>query len=69
MTRTKRLTCAVCGGSAIGRQWWNRDTGFGVCSKCIDWLRKRGTTEEEIHSCYGVEGEHYNAKPEEICAS
>jgi hypothetical protein len=57
----RRLTCCVCGGDA-GRfqQWWNRDTGFGVCAKCIARIRALGkTTEEEIRFCYGVEGTHF----------
>lgn len=53
------LTCAVCGAETRGRQWWNRDTGYGVCSTCIDWL-KMCETPEEIRSCYGLEGTHYN---------
>jgi hypothetical protein len=28
------LTCHVCGESCKGRQWWNRDTGFGTCTPC-----------------------------------
>ena len=34
-TRPKFLTCACCGERARGRQWWNRDTGYGVCSRCF----------------------------------
>lgn len=48
----RRLICACCGSETKGRQWWNRDTGFGVCVPCAD----RNT------ACYG-EGE-----PGESCA-
>ena len=56
-----RLSCCCCGESTTGRQWWNRDTGFGLCPKCAKWLSDRETP-EEMKSCYGVEGIHYNIK-------
>lgn len=60
---TRELGCCVCGEYA-GRfqQHWNRDTGFGVCRSCIDWLLSRGTSAEEITSLYGVEGVNYASK-------
>lgn len=60
MMRPTILTCACCGGEALGRQWWNRDTGYGGCTKCIAWMRGRGTTEEEIKQSYGIEGVHFS---------
>ena len=50
-------TCCCCGEYA-GKwaQWFNRDTGYGMCAKCIAWLRGRGTPETEIRDLYGVEG-------------
>lgn len=56
----RRLTCCVCGDDA-GRfeQWWNRDTGYGICAKSVVWLRSRGETEEEIRFSYGIEGVHF----------
>jgi hypothetical protein len=30
------LMCACCGGEAPGRQWWNRDKGYGVCARCFE---------------------------------
>lgn len=57
----RRLECAVCGGDA-GRwhQHWNRDTGYGVCRQCIDWLRATNrATEDEIRDNYGIEGVNY----------
>ena len=58
------LYCCVCGEQA-GRfkQWWNRDTGYGVCRKCIDWMiATRRTPADEIRQNYGVEGENYASK-------
>jgi hypothetical protein len=54
---TRRLTCACCGGDA-GRwqQWWNRDHGYGVCARCVDWMARRNTPRFEIEELYGVEG-------------
>jgi len=60
-SRTRRLTCCCCGESTRGRQWWNRDTGFGLCIHCID-LCKRGMTEQEFDRCYGVRGVHFDVK-------
>jgi len=54
-----RLKCAVCGKPASGRQWWNRDKGFGICYKCVAEQEK--TTSEELMALnYGKKGEHYN---------
>lgn len=33
--RTRHLNCATCGAGTSGRQWWNRDTGYGVCPSCF----------------------------------
>ena len=53
------LTCCCCGERTIGRQWWNRDTGFGLCQSCAKWIRTRGTGPQDMHSLYGDEGYHY----------
>jgi hypothetical protein len=56
----KPLTCSCC-GSAAGRfkQWHNRDTGWGICRKCVDWILGRGEDPETFRRCYGDEGIHY----------
>lgn len=56
----RRMKCCCCGSDA-GRwaQWWNRDTGYGICRRCIDWQRARGATDEEILDLYGREGINY----------
>lgn len=63
----RHLTCCVCGDYA-GRwqQWHNRDTGFGVCTRCIAWLRSPRPSdglpresEDEIGRLYGRQGVHW----------
>lgn len=59
----RRLTCCCCGESTMGRQWWNRDTGYGLCVKCIPLVSRpinlEGTTMERL---YGVRGFHYDVE-------
>lgn len=54
------LICACCGGDAPAKhQWWNQDTGYGICPRC--WLvvvEKEG--EEQATRSYGKYGEHHN---------
>lgn len=52
----RSMTCCCCGNSA-GRwkQHWNRDTGYGICKPCVEWVRSRGETEAEIADLYGKE--------------
>ena len=54
--KSRNLSCCCCGADA-GRwkQHWNRDTGYGICAACVDWLRGKGETETEISDLYGVE--------------
>lgn len=62
-TTIRRLTCACCGADA-GRwaQHWNRDTGYGVCSRCVAWMLGRGHSlnapddHDSIEWLYGREG-------------
>jgi len=55
----KLLICCCCGNGTRGRQWWNRDTGYGLCTQCID-LCTGNETAESAKSMYGVRGEHYD---------
>ena len=57
--KTRRLECCCCGEDA-GRwvQWHNRDTGYGMCRRCIDRFGPRMGA-DEIRSNYGVEGVNY----------
>lgn len=61
MDKIKSLVCCCCGEQAIGRQWFNRDIGYGLCPNCISFCRDK-STKEEMKSCYGIEGIHYNIK-------
>ena len=59
--KIRTLICSCCGAVTRGRQWHNRDTGYGLCSDCVVWIRNRGKiTPEEFAQCYGVDGEHFN---------
>lgn len=62
--RAVRLDCCVCGLGCLGRQWWNRDDGYGVCEGCIADARQRGESEAEIERLYGKPGIHHSLKPE-----
>lgn len=55
----RELTCCVCGGPAGSHvQHWNRDTGFGICARCVaDEAGK--STPEELVSRYGTAGVNY----------
>lgn len=62
----RNMTCCVCGSDAgKWQQHWNRDTGFGVCARCIEWVRGRGETETEIADLYGKEGVNWGAQRKE----
>lgn len=59
MTCPKRMICACCGNGCLGRQWWNRDTGYGLCKRCIPFILER-EGEEELKLGYGVRGIHFD---------
>lgn len=54
----RRLICSCCGAHTSGRQWHNRDTGYGLCDNCIEYCADR-TPADEFERCYGVRGVHY----------
>lgn len=61
---TRHMTCCVCGDDAgTWKQHWNRDTGFGICVKCVTWLRDRKTPETEIANLYGKQGLNWGCAP------
>lgn len=53
------LRCCCCSGVTWGRQWWNQDTGYGLCSNCIT-LCDASIAAGEKHLSYGVRGYHYD---------
>lgn len=61
------LSCSYCGGETIGRQFWNRDAGTGLCDSCHDWLASRhGTSPEEMARTYGEVGVHVKLTQEKL---
>jgi hypothetical protein len=52
-----QLECSCCGKCTKGRQWWNRDNGYGLCPDCAKWLRDKGNL--MIYENYGTRGVHY----------
>jgi len=58
------MICCCCGAKTSGKQWHNRDTGYGLCKSCLAYIRRHRLfggepmTEAEIGACYGVEGVH-----------
>lgn len=54
----KVLTCCCCGADAPGRQWYNRDAGYGLCPRCAKWIATRETP-ETMQNLYGTPGVHY----------
>jgi hypothetical protein len=54
----ENLTCCCCTGPAKGRQWYNRDTGYGLCPKCAQWIATKESP-EQMRENYGEPGIHY----------
>lgn len=61
--RVRWLSCCVCGAGTRGRQWWNRDTGFGICETCADEQAARETPERH-KDLYGQRGVHFGITQE-----
>jgi hypothetical protein len=53
------LICCCCSAATRGRQWWNRDKGYGLCDNCIVFC-KADIKPGETHMDYGVRGVHYD---------
>lgn len=53
------MDCACCGGGCRCRQWYNRDTGYGICPRCGHESQVRDGEEVAI-DYYGYEGIHWN---------
>jgi hypothetical protein len=60
-TPIRRMICCCCGAVTSGRQWHNRDAGFGLCVDCVDYCAKGGTP-ADFESCYGVRGVHFDVQ-------
>lgn len=58
--RVFRFTCCCCDEEAPGyRQWWNRDTGYGICQRCFEKSVDRFGMVESI-DLYGEPGIHHS---------
>lgn len=68
-TRPKRLTCSCCGETALGRQHWNQDTGYGLCVKCVTYTtsRPRFEGEDELRKCHGKRGYNFATELRRDC--
>ena len=74
--RRVRLKCACCGGDAgYWVQFWNRDKGYGICVKCVNWMLRphRGQEDslkllaqamEDIEASYGKRGTNWGTPDE-----
>ncbi len=63
MSELLTLICSCCEQPTTGRQWYNRDLGYGLCAACASSIAASGKqTAEETRSCYGIEGVHYNVE-------
>jgi hypothetical protein len=55
----RHLTCCVCGEDAGEfEQHWNRDTGWGICVRCVSEEAIRETPDQML-SLYGKVGINY----------
>lgn len=59
LAKLRSLWCSCCGAETMGRQWYNRDTGFGLCKPCVSFVEER-TGAAEMRSNYGERGVHYD---------
>lgn len=58
----KMLRCSCCGGIAYGKQWWNRDKGYGLCMKCADTIEAKEGLQALLMG-YGIRGIHICEEP------
>lgn len=54
------LRCCCCNGGTRGRQWWNRDTGFGLCDDCIIDVGVADVAVGTTDQSYGIRGHHWD---------
>lgn len=60
--KRKHLECACCGGDAgLFAQFFNQDTGYGVCKSCVSWIQGRGMSQADFERTYGKPGINYEA--------
>lgn len=66
MKPPQTLICCSCGCETLGRQWYNRDKGFGICTDCAKsqgaFLADQYGSQAGIQLMkegYGLDGVHY----------
>ena len=62
--KPQRLICSCCGKFTRGRQWYNRDKGYGLCPDCHKWLIESGEPSESVEQSYGKFDVHILPEPE-----
>lgn len=55
------LECNCCGAGTKGRQWPNRDTGYGLCARCGDEQEKKYGA-EQVENWSGKRGINWDVK-------
>jgi hypothetical protein len=61
MRRSEKL-CACCGAmTAPLAQFWNQDTGYGLCGPCANWIERREGA-EYLAANYGKRGIHIEGR-------
>lgn len=51
------LQCCTCGRETKGRQWYNRDRGFGLCTECAN-----ENSDSYNYDMAGKRGYHFDIK-------
>ena len=59
MKPVRSLQCCCCSQETLGRQWWNRDTGYGLCDKCCIFMENNAGEKENMKENFGIKGVHY----------
>jgi hypothetical protein len=54
------LECCCCGSGTYGRQWWNRDTGYGLCPGCFEMNGVADVAHGQEARSFGVRGVHWD---------
>lgn len=62
---TEALICTCCGRPMRGRQWWNRDNGYGLCKQCIPQNADANIPTGQTARSFGIRGHHYDLPGEE----
>lgn len=63
LRRPRTLTCCCCDSDTKGRQWWNRDEGYGLCNDCIVANGVKDVLMGSVAQSFGVRGIHWDIQP------